>query len=187
MRITADAASRLLAAGARSGKLARMTKTAQTCIGPFEEADRAALVAMLKAYEAGIGISLDFQSFDAELSALPGKYVPPDGALLIARNEAGDLLGTVALRGLDRAQGICEMKRLYVAPAGRGQGLGRKLAEAVIAHARSLGYRSMRLDTLPSMQDAQRLYELLGFREIANYNGNPIAGTRFLEKDLIAP
>jgi ribosomal protein S18 acetylase RimI-like enzyme len=163
-----------------------MTQTAQTLIGPFQEADRTALVALLKAYEAGIGIRLDFQSFDTELAALPGKYVPPDGALLMARNEAGDLLGTVALRGLDRAQGICEMKRLYVAPAGRGQGLGRKLAEAVIAHARSLGYRAMRLDTLPTMQEAQRLYEVLGFREIANYNGNPIAGTRFLEKDLTA-
>jgi ribosomal protein S18 acetylase RimI-like enzyme len=164
-----------------------MTQTAQARIEPFEEADRAALVALLKAYEAGIGVSLCFQSFDEELAALPGKYVPPDGALLIARNEAGDLLGTVALRALDRAQGICEMKRLYVAPAGRGHGLGRKLAEAVMAEARSLGYRAMRLDTLPSMQDAQRLYEMLGFREIANYNGNPIAGTRFLEKDLTTP
>jgi ribosomal protein S18 acetylase RimI-like enzyme len=163
-----------------------MTQTAQALIGSFEEADRTALVALLKAYEAGIGISLDFQSFDKELAALPGKYVPPDGALLMARNEAGALLGTVALRGLDRAQGICEMKRLYVAPTGRGQGLGRKLAEAVIAEARLLGYRVMRLDTLPTMQDAQRLYEVLGFFEIANYNGNPIAGTRFLEKDLTA-
>lgn len=164
-----------------------MMQTAHTLIGPFKEEDRAALVALLKAYEAGIGVSLCFQSFDEELATLPGKYVPPDGALLLARNETGDLLGTVALRGLDRAQGICEMKRLYVAPAGRGQGLGRKLAEAVIAEARSLGYHAMRLDTLPSMQDAQRLYELLGFREIANYNGNPIAGTRFLEKDLTLP
>jgi ribosomal protein S18 acetylase RimI-like enzyme len=112
--------------------------------------------------------------------------VPPEGALLIARNDAGELLGTVALRGLDRAQGICEMKRLYVAPAGRGQGLGRRLAEAAMAEARSLGYRAMRLDTLPSMQDAQWLYEVLGFREIANYNGNPVVGTRFLEKDLNA-
>ncbi|MFM9849922.1 MAG: GNAT family N-acetyltransferase [Hyphomicrobiaceae bacterium] len=164
-----------------------MTRTAQAPIRPFSEADRAALVALLRDYEKGIGISLDFQSFGAELAALPGAYVPPDGALLIARSEADDLVGTVALRGLDRAEGICEMKRLYVAPAGRGQGLGRRLAEAAIAEARSLGYRAMRLDTLPSMQDAQRLYEILGFREIAKYNGNPIDGTRFLEKDLTAP
>lgn len=163
-----------------------MMQTARASIGPFSEADRAALVALLRDYENGIGISLDFQSFDAELAALPGAYVPPDGALLIARGEAGDLVGTVALRALDRAEGICEMKRLYVAPAGRGQGLGRTLAEAVMAQARSLGYRAMRLDTLPSMQGAQKLYEVLGFHEIANYNGNPIAGTRFLEKDLVA-
>ncbi len=163
-----------------------MTQPERALIKSFSKADRAALVVLLRAYEAGIGISLDFQSFDAELAALPGKYVPPDGALLIARNRAGELLGTVALRGFDRAQGICEMKRLYVAPAGRGQGLGRSLAEAVIAQARSCGYLTMRLDTLPTMQDAQRLYEVLGFREIANYNGNPIAGTRFLEKDLTA-
>lgn len=164
-----------------------MTRTAQDRIELFEETDRAALVALLKAYEAGVGVSLDFQSFDAELAALPGKYVPPDGALLVARDDDGGLIGTVALRVLDRAQGICEMKRLYMSPAGRGRGLGRKLAEAAMAEARSLGYRAMRLDTLPSMQDAQRLYERLGFREIANYNGNPIAGTRFLEKDLTAP
>ena len=143
-------------------------------------------MALLRAYEAGIGVSLCFQGFETELAALPGKYAPPDGALVMARNEAGALVGTVALRGLDRAQGICEMKRLYVAPAGRGQGLGRKLAEGVIAEARLLGYRAMRLDTLPTMREAQRLYEVLGFFEIANYNGNPIAGTRFLEKDLTA-
>lgn len=164
-----------------------MTQLAHTCIGPFEEADRAALVALLKAYEAGIGVSLCFQSFDQELAALPGKYVPPEGALLIARSEESELLGTVALRAFDRAQGICEMKRLYVSPAGRGQGLGRRLAEAIIAEARSLGYRAMRLDTLPSMRDAQQLYEVLGFRDIANYNDNPIAGVRFLEKDLTVP
>ena len=140
-----------------------MTQLAQICIGPFEEADRAALVALLKAYEAGIGVSLCFQSFGEELAALPGKYVPPEGALLIARSEEGELLGTVALRAFDRAPGICEMKRLYVSPAGRGQGFGRRLAEAIIAEARSLGYRAMWLDTLPSMQGVQQLYEVLGF------------------------
>ena len=82
-----------------------MTQTAQIVIGPFEEADRTALVALLKAYEAGIGISLDFQSFDAELAALPGAYAPPDGALLIARGDSSALVGTVALRAFDRATG----------------------------------------------------------------------------------
>ena len=163
-----------------------MMQAAPVVIDSFCEADRAALVVLLRAYETGIGISLDFQSFDAELAALPGAYAPPDGALLIARGDASALVGTVALRAFDRGTGVCEMKRLYVAPAGRGQGLGRTLAEAAIAQARQLGYRAMRLDTLPGMQDAQKLYEGLGFRGIANYNGNPIAGTRFLEKDLVA-
>lgn len=163
-----------------------MMQAAPVLIESFCEADRTALVTLLRDYETGIGISLDFQSFGAELAALPGAYVPPDGALLVARGDAGTLVGTVALRALDRGTGICEMKRLYVAPAGRGQGLGRTLAQAAIAQARLRGYRTMRLDTLPGMQDAQKLYEVLGFRETAKYNGNPIAGTRFLEKDLTA-
>ncbi len=162
-----------------------MTRAAIELTNGFHEADRPALVDLLRAYERGLGISLCFQDFESELAGLPGDYAPPDGGLILARG-GGELVGVVALRALDRAAGICEMKRLYVAPAGRGQGLGRRLAEAVIAEARRLGYRAMRLDTLPSMREAQALYERLGFRDIANYNGNPVAGTRFLEKDLEA-
>ena len=150
----------------------------------FDERDRAALVDLLRAYERGLGVSLCFQDFEAELASLPGDYTPPEGALILARTSDGSLVGTVAVRGLDGADGICEMKRLYVAPAGRGQGLGRRLAERAIEEARRLGYRAMRLDTLPAMREAQALYGGLGFRDIANYNGNPIAGTRFLEKRL---
>jgi ribosomal protein S18 acetylase RimI-like enzyme len=150
----------------------------------LDERDRVPLVALLRAYEAGLGVSLGFQDFEAEIASLPGDYAPPEGALILARSSDGSLVGTVAVRGLDGAEGICEMKRLYVAPAGRGQGLGRRLAERAIEEARRLGYRGMRLDTLPAMREAQALYELLGFRDIANYNGNPIAGTRFLEKTL---
>jgi ribosomal protein S18 acetylase RimI-like enzyme len=102
----------------------------------------------------------------------------------LAHAADGHLVGTVALRALDPARGICEMKRLYVAPEGRGQGLGRRLAERALTEARNLGYRAIRLDTLPSMREAQTLYAALGFRDIASYNGNPIAGTRFLEKVL---
>ncbi len=150
----------------------------------FHERDRIPLVNLLRAYEKGLGVSLCFQDFDAEIAGLPGDYAPPGGALILAHAADGNLVGTVALRALDPAQGICEMKRLYVAPEGRGHGLGRRLAERALTEAQRLGYRAVRLDTLPAMREAQTLYAALGFRDIANYNGNPVPGTRFLEKTL---
>lgn len=135
-------------------------------------------------YEKVIGVSLCFQNFDAEVAGLPGAYAPPDGRLLLAFDSGGTPVGCVALRKLE--DGIAEMKRLYVREAGRGTGLGRRLAEAVIAEARSAGYRKMRLDTLPSMVSAQKLYVSLGFVDIPPYNDHPIEGTRFMEARLTA-
>lgn len=130
-------------------------------------------------YQKGLGISLCFQNFDEELATLPGAYAPPEGRLLLAFDSVGAPVGCVALRKI--ADGIAEMKRLYVRPAARGTGLGRRLTEVVIAEARAAGYGKIRLDTLSTMTEAQKLYAALGFVDIAAYNEHPIAGTRFME------
>ena len=145
-----------------------------------EALDAAALAQcreLFVAYQQGLGVSLCFQQFDRELAALPGDYARPRGRLILAR-VAGEPAGCVALRPL--RDGVAEMKRLYVRPACRGMGLGRTLAECVIDEARALGYDTLKLDTLPSMDDAQRLYAELGFADTPPYNDNPVEGVRFL-------
>jgi GNAT superfamily N-acetyltransferase len=137
--------------------------------------------ALLRAYAASLPFKLDFQDFDRELAELPGAYAPPRGALLVA-SVGGDVMGCVALRPL--ADDTCEMKRLFVLPAARGTGLGRRLVAAIVAEGRRLGYARMRLDTTPGMETAQALYEELGFSETAPYRHNPVPGTRFLELEL---
>jgi GNAT superfamily N-acetyltransferase len=132
-------------------------------------------------YEKSIGISLCFQNFAEEVASLPGAYAPPDGRLLLARH-GGRLAGCVALRKI--GDGVAEMKRLYVRLAFRGMGVGRTLAAAVVDEARAIGYRTVRLDTLATMREAQALYLSMGFTDIPAYNVHPIEGTRFLEKKL---
>src|SRR5262245_13359865 len=133
----------------------------------FSERDRERIVGLLREYEAGTGLSLCFQGFDAEIAGLPGNYGPPGGTMLLARQAGGEeLLGCVALRPVSGRAHVCEMKRLYVRPGERGSGLGRMLALAVMAEACRLGYRRICLDTLPGMTAAQALYRALGFRHI---------------------
>jgi putative acetyltransferase len=132
-------------------------------------------------YQQGLGVSLSFQGFEQELAALPGDYARPRGRLLIARI-AGEPAGCVALRPL--GAGDAEMKRLYVRPAFRGMGIGRMLAECVLDEARALGYATLKLDTLPAMKEAQRMYEELGFVATDPYNDTPIDGVRFLSLAL---
>lgn len=136
---------------------------------------------LFEEYAASLGIELCFQGFDEELAGLPGSYAPPEGRLLLGIR-GGEIAGCVALRPLE--PGVCEMKRLYVRPAFRSHGVGRLLAEQVIGEASKAGYRSMRLDSLPSMSKALQLYRRLGFRETSPYRNNPVEGAVFLELPL---
>ena len=132
-------------------------------------------------YAAESQLDLCFQNFEEELASLPGAYAPPEGRLLLVFYE-GQVAGCVALRKFE--DGVCEMKRLYVQPAHRGKGLGRRLTEAIIAEARAIGYGKMRLDSLTSLKEAARLYRSLGFSEIPPYRYNPLPDVVFMEIGL---
>ncbi|MBM3510651.1 MAG: GNAT family N-acetyltransferase [Alphaproteobacteria bacterium] len=148
-------------------------------------ADIAAAKALSLEYAQSLGFSLCFQGFDRELATFPAMYAPPAGALVLARVD-GEAAGAVGLRPLgDAGDRTCEMKRLYVRPSFRGLGLGRALAQAIVARGSRLGYRRMKLDTLASMQAAHALYEALGFVSCAPYDDNPIPGARYLERALV--
>jgi ribosomal protein S18 acetylase RimI-like enzyme len=133
-------------------------------------------------YVTWLGVNLCFQNYDKEVAELPGEYVPPTGRLYLAI-EDDQTAGCIALRKL--ADGICEMKRLYIRPQFRGRQLGRTLVDRVIADARQIGYRRMRLDTLPGKMDAAiAMYRSLGFTDIERYYDNPYETALFMEMDL---
>jgi GNAT superfamily N-acetyltransferase len=142
-----------------------------------DTADVDEIRALFREYASSLPFTLAFQDFEAELASLPGAYAPPRGVLLLARG-----VGCVGLRPLDET--TCELKRLYVRPGARGSGLGRALAERALTEARAVGYSRVRLDTTPGMETAQAVYARLGFREIAAYRANPVAGVRYLELEL---
>ena len=137
---------------------------------------------LIEEYASWLGVDLCFQGFEKELRELPGDYSPPYGRLLLAVDDV-QIAGCIAIRRI--GSDTCEMKRLYVRPAFRGRGLGRELASVIIEDARKIGYKKMRLDTLPRrMQQAVSMYHALGFKEIEPYYANPIVGVLYLELDL---
>jgi putative acetyltransferase len=146
--------------------------------------DLESIQTLFQAYATGLGLDISFQNFDHELANLPGKYAPPKGALLLAKSTtSGEAIGCIGLRPLDM-ESTCEMKRLYVSPAGRGTGVGRALAEAIIVEAKRLGYGRMVLDTLGSMTTPLKLYRGLRLKDIEPYYHNPLADVVYLELKL---
>ena len=150
-------------------------------VRPATSADMAGIRALIEEYCRWIDLDAVFNEIGPELDGLPGAYAPPDGVLLVGFVD-DRLEGVVACRRFSET--TCEMKRLYVRPSGRGSGLARALVSALVTAAAERGYREIYLDTLPKMGTAQRLYESLGFRDIAPYYDTPIPETRFMAKPL---
>jgi carbonic anhydrase len=138
---------------------------------------------LFREYATTPGVVSCLDDFEHEPASLPGLYAPPGGRLLLAINESAEgreeAVGCAALRKWE--PDACEMKRLYVRPAFRGKGAGRELVGSLISEARSIGYKKMLLDSLPSMKESHKLYRTLGFREISSYQKNPIPGALFFE------
>jgi len=154
-----------------------------TITEPRDAADLDATKALFREYAGSLKFSLGYQDFETEMADFPGKYAGAAGGALLLAKVDGAAAGAVALRRM--APGICEMKRLYVKPAFKGQSLGRKLADRLVAEARGLGYAKMRLDTVADqMQAAVQLYRRMGFVDIPAYYPSPIPGTAYMELDL---
>ncbi len=145
------------------------------------KADYALGRALFEEYARALDVDLCFQDFAAELDRLTVMYAPPAGALLLARS-GSDVAGCVGLRKL--RDDICEMKRLYVRPAFRGRHIGRAMAEDIARRARELGYRTLVLDTLGTMEAAQGLYESMGFKPATSYYVNPLPNVKYFSLDL---
>jgi GNAT superfamily N-acetyltransferase len=135
-------------------------------------------------YVASLPVDVSYEDVPRECVGLPGAYGPPRGELLLALVD-GAPAGCVALRPLDLE--TCEMKRVYLRPEWRGRGIGRELVETILAAARRIGYRRMRLDTIPALKAAVSLYRSLGFRVIAPYRAIPAERVLFMELDLSPP
>jgi GNAT superfamily N-acetyltransferase len=139
---------------------------------------------LIREYLAELPFEIDFQDLDRELAMLPLEYGPPMGAALLAV-EGDEAVGFVGVRRF--ADGVGELKRMYVAPAGRGEGTGRALATAAVDAASALGYQELLLDTVASMTAAIATYTALGFTETEAYRHNPLPDARYFRLWLGAP
>ena len=137
--------------------------------------------ALFRQYQAAVGVDLCFQSFEGELAALPLPYAPPRGSLLLVLR-GNEVTGCGAFRPWSADS--CELKRMFVRPAFRGSGIGRRLTAALLSRARAAGYRTVRLDTFDFMREATALYKSLGFRQIDRYYDNPHPSALFFELPL---
>jgi len=173
-----------------------MSPPAATLRAAETQADIALARELFTEYARWLAVDLCFQGFETELATLPGAYAPPRGRLLLAGAPPA-AFGCIALRPLatlDACRGdatrpdgtgtVGEVKRLYVRPARRGEGWGHRLAEALVAEARTIGYRELKLDTLEWMNEARKLYGKLGFRECAAYYDNPLPGVVYMALEL---
>jgi ribosomal protein S18 acetylase RimI-like enzyme len=156
-------------------------------ITPGDPDSVATVRGLFQEYATTLGVDLCFQGFDEELSRLPGEYAAPGGVLLLALVD-GQPAGCGAMRPLPDADypNACEMKRLFVRRAFRRFGLGRQLAQELMALATQAGYSTMLLDTLDDMEAAREMYASLGFEEIPPYYFNPIPGAHYLKVELDA-
>ena len=170
--------------------------TIDVCIRPASSTtDIAAVVACFKAYTEWLDLDLTFQDYAAELASLPGKYSPPAGALLLAKDTQTDqTLGCVAMRPIELSseykttqrrnkRRYCELKRLYVYPEARGRNVARLLIREVVERARQQKYDEVLLDTLETMKAAMNLYRSEGFVPIEPYYDNRLAGVVFFAKE----
>lgn len=145
--------------------------------------DIEAVRSLIREYAAWLDIDLCFQNYDTEMADLAAAYAPPEGRLYLVRADRAPA-ACIALRPLD-AEGEAEIKRLYVRPAHRGHGIARALVKRIIADARAIGYRTLRLDTLPPrMPEADALYRSFGFQPTAPYYRNPYHGVVFYALEL---
>lgn len=139
--------------------------------------DTAAVLSIWREFIANSPVNLDYQGNEAEFAALPGKYAAPKGCVLLADRD-GAIEGCVALREV--SIDICEMKRLYARPHARGSHVGHSLVKRLIAEARGIGYREMKLDVQEKSVSARKLYAAFGFVAAEPISFNPVPGASFL-------